>query len=74
MATRFMDEDEIAEILSKVAPAKATRIEEERLLQKHLRISNDQYTAALSRIIDGVSGRKQKSARSYIRPRGTRAG
>jgi hypothetical protein len=64
-----MAAEEYGELLDKVAPAKAKRIEEERTLQEHLRITDEHYQAALTRIIDAVSGRKQSAIRSYIRPR-----
>lgn len=69
MAMRFMESHECQDVLSKVAKAKARRIEEERLLQEHLRIRNEQYESAVARLIDLLSGRKSRSVPSYIRPR-----
>lgn len=69
MSMRFMEPSECDDVLSKVARSKARRIEEERLLQEHLRIRNDQYESAVTRVIDLLSGRKARSVQSYIRPR-----
>lgn len=73
MATRYMVDEELQSVLSRVAKAKARRIEDERKLQEHLRIRNDQYERAVARVIDLLSGRKNPSASSYIRPRFARS-
>lgn len=70
VAMMFMDDRERERLLLLLAPAKARRVREELVIQKHITVSYDQYLVMVDHAIGVIENEgRSESLRSYLRPR-----
>ena len=69
LCMKFMDENDRAYVLSFMARSKAARVRDECSLQTRLHITYDQYRRTVTSVLRRLSGSREQTSDSYLRPR-----